>query len=359
MFEDLGLTITPLQASLTLGLGLGTVFGILGQLSAFCIRRGIAGKPSERGEAQAIWLSALAIAIIGTQVAITSGLIDFSAHRFLATDLPWLAITTGGLMFGAGMVFTRGCISRLTVLSGSGNLRALSVLVVFAIIAHATQKGVLAPLRIWLGEFTVNLGATTSLAALPGGAIVWTIALVALIAIRVYYSNTSTAKLLMGAGIGLLIPVAWLATGFILQDEFDPITMQSLSFTLPASDTLFWFIASSSIPAGFGAGLLTGVLAGSTATHLSRKQFKWQSFENSPQTLRYISGASLMGVGGVLAGGCTVGAGISGVATLSIAALIALVSIIAGAVFCNLFFTNPVSKSTSRVSTNGDSARTA
>jgi uncharacterized membrane protein YedE/YeeE len=45
---------------------------------------------------------------------------------------------------------------------------------------------------------------------------------------------------------------------------------------------------------------------------------------------RSLSGAALMGVGGVFAGGCTVGAGLSGVATLSVAALLALGSIVAG-----------------------------
>jgi hypothetical protein len=73
-------------------------------------------------------------------------------------------------MFGAGMVLTRGCISRLTVLSGTGNLRAALVVLVFAVTAHATLKGVLAPLRTTLGAATVNLGEAASLGALPGGA---------------------------------------------------------------------------------------------------------------------------------------------------------------------------------------------
>ena len=65
------------------------------------------------------------------------------------------------------MVLTRGCISRLTVLTGSGNLRAATVVVIFAVTAHATLKDVLSPIRTLLGTVTVNLGGYVSLNALP------------------------------------------------------------------------------------------------------------------------------------------------------------------------------------------------
>jgi uncharacterized membrane protein YedE/YeeE len=115
-----------------------------------------------------------------------------------------------------------------------------------------------------------------------------------------------------------------------LQDEFDPIVMQSLSFTAPAADLLFWTVASSAIPAGFGVGLILGVVLGAAATSLSKREFQWQSLETPKQTGRYFLGGTLMGVGGVLAGGCTVGAGLAGIASLSIAALLALASIALG-----------------------------
>jgi uncharacterized membrane protein YedE/YeeE len=127
-----------------------------------------------------------------------------------------------------------------------------------------------------------------------------------------------------------LVPAGWLGTGFVLQDEFDPIVMQSLSFTAPAADLLFWTVASSAIPAGFGVGLILGVVLGAAAASLSKGEFHWQSFDTAKQTGRYFLGAALMGVGGVLAGGCTVGAGLAGIASLSIAALLALASIALG-----------------------------
>ena len=332
MFESLGFeNLTAPQAVVYLGLISGLLFGVLAQRTRFCFRRSVVGPRTERRPALGVWLMALAAAIAGVQGAVASGLIDFGDHRFMASSLPVVAIVTGGLMFGAGMVLTRGCISRLTVLSGTGNLRAATVLLVFAVAAHATIKGVLSPLRTGLGGFGLDLGSYASLASLPGGALLWSAVLGGGALIYALRSGNRRGTLLMAAALGLLVPAAWVGTGFVLYDDFDPIAMESLSFTSPSSDTIFWLIASSSIPAGFGAGLIGGVILGSLGAALTFREFSWQSFESPAQTGRYGAGAVLMGVGGVLAGGCTVGAGLAGIPTLSVAALLALSMIAIGA----------------------------
>ncbi|WP_343117011.1 YeeE/YedE family protein [Ostreiculturibacter nitratireducens] len=332
MFETLGLdSLTARDAAVIFGLLLGLAFGALAEATRFCLRRGLVGGPGERRAALGVWLMALAVAVLGTQAAVAADWIGFGEHRFMAADLPLLAIIAGGLMFGAGMVLTRGCASRLTVLASSGNLRALTVLVVFAIAAHATLKGLLAPLRTALGSYTVPLGEATSLAALPGGALPWALAIATLAGAYALRSGNRPALLAGGALIGALVPIGWVGTGFVLFDEFDPIAFESLSFTSPAAETLFWTIASSSIPAGFGTGLIGGVVAGAATLALISGRFRWQSFATPRETLRYLGGAALMGVGGVLAGGCTVGAGLAGVPTLSLSAIVALASIVAGA----------------------------
>ncbi|APX90589.1 YeeE/YedE family protein [Brevirhabdus pacifica] len=333
MFEQLGFeTLTPQQATVWLGLLLGLVFGVAAQRTCFCFRRGVAGDPGERRPALGVWLTALGVAILGTQAAVAAGILSFDEHRFLATDVPVLAIAIGGLLFGAGMVLTRGCVSRLTVLGGSGNLRALTVLLIFAVVAHATIKGVLTPLRTTLGAQTVDLGDAVSLAALPGGAMVWAVLLAAGLIGFGLFSGNRPGTLALAALIGLLVPAGWVGTGFVLLDDFDPVALESLSFTAPAADTIFFLLASTAIPAGFGAGLFAGVLLGSLGAALVSREFAWASFESPRQTGRYAAGAALMGVGGVLAGGCTVGAGLSGVPTLSLAAILALGTIAIGAV---------------------------
>ncbi len=332
MFESLGLaSMSPPQAAVVLGLILGTAFGGLAEVTRFCLRRAVAGEREERGPATGVWLAALAAALLGTQFAVAAGLISFDGHRFLAADLPWLAIGLGGLLFGVGMILTRGCISRLTVLLGSGNLRALTVLLIFAIFAHATMKGLLSPLRVALGETTLSLGRATSLAALPGGAATWTVAIAAAALLVAWRSGAPRLHLLLAAGLGLVVPAAWVGTGFVLYDEFDPIAMESISTTSPLAETLFWSVASSSIAPGFGVGLMGGIVLGSFALASLSGRFGWQSFESPAQTGRYVLGGALMGVGGVLAGGCTLGAGLSGVPTLSFAAFLAILSIVVGA----------------------------
>jgi uncharacterized protein len=334
MFESFGFeNTTPQQASVLLAIIIGVLFGIFGQITKFCFRRSLIGE--DRVSAAGVWLTALAFAVVGTQAAVSMGWISFAEHRFMIAELPIAAIVIGGLIFGAGMVLTRGCVSRLTILAGSGNLRAALVVVVFAIVAHATLKGVLAPMRVALGRMTVDMGENISLAALPGGAWLWTAVIAVPALIYALRSGNGVGTLIMAAIIGLLAPLAWVGTGFILFDEFDPIAMESLSFTSPAAEGLFWVVASSAIPAGFGVGLVGGVLVGALIASLSFGGFGWQSFESPAQTGRYMAGAALMGVGGVLAGGCTLGAGLSGVPTLSLAAILAIVMIGVGVLAMN------------------------
>lgn len=333
MFETLGFeTLTPRSASVILGLAVGLAFGVLAEVTRFCLRRGLVGTPAERKPALGLWLTALATAILGTQAAVALGWISFAEHRLMASDLPIAAILVGGLAFGVGMVLTRGCASRLTVLTGTGNLRALTVLVVFAITAHATMKGLLAPIRTALGEITLPLGDAISLANLPGGAAVASAVLAAAALAYALSARLPLRQIAAGIAIGALVPLAWVGTGFVLYDEFDVIAMESLSFTLPLSDTLFWAIASTSVAAGFGIGLFGGSILGAALSSLAAGRFKWQSFATPRETGRYLAGGALMGVGGVLAGGCTLGAGLAGVPTLSVAALLALGAIAAGAV---------------------------
>ncbi len=327
MFADFGFeTLTAPQAAVWFGLLLGLAFGALAQITRFCLRRAVAGEVEDRSEARGTWAMALAVAILGTQGAAATGLIDLSAHRFLSPDLPVVAIILGGLMFGAGMVLTRGCASRLTVLAASGNLRAALVLLTFAVAAHAALKGVLAPARLAVTEVSVALPVS----AVPGGVLTAAVLALAVLAIALT-SNAPLTRLIGGAGIGALVPIAWIGTGFVLYDDFDPIAMQSLAFTAPWADALFFTVASTAVPATFGAALIAGTLVGAGASAVLRGETSWQSFESPAQTGRYLAGGALMGLGGVLAGGCTIGAGLSGVPTLSVAAILALASIILGA----------------------------
>lgn len=326
---DWGLDARVLQILFALGLGL--VLGVAAQITRFCLRRVVSPDAADRGQAGAVWLTALAAAIVGFMVANATGLVALDGHRYLSSSVPVAAIVLGGLMFGAGMMLTRGCASRLTVLAGTGNLRAVAVLAVFAIVAHATLKGVLSPLRTAIGGLTVEMpfGTLYDIPAVPA---LLSAALVLVSAFVIMRTRPKALHVALAVVIGLVPVFGWSVTSVLLFDEFDPLAVQSAAFTLPWSDTLFWTIASTAVPAGFGTGLIAGVLLGSFLSASVRGELSLQGFDAPSQMLRYAGGGVMMGFGGVLAGGCTIGAGLSGTATLSIAAFLALGSIIVGGV---------------------------
>ncbi|MEZ5815947.1 MAG: YeeE/YedE family protein [Hyphomicrobiaceae bacterium] len=324
-------TLSPRAASVLIGAGLGVAFGVLAQRTRFCLRRAIAGPLRDRSAAWGMWSVALAAAIAGTAALLAAGLVDLSDHRLLAARLPVAAVVVGGILFGIGMVLARGCASRLTVLAGTGNLRALTAVIVFAAVAHATLKGVLSPVRTALGAYAVDLGSVTSLAALPGGRLLWSAVAIAALLVIAARSDARPFHLAGAALIGALAPLGWWATGWLLRDDFEPVPVESIALTSAGAETLFWWVASTAIQPTFGVGFLAGVVSGSAIAALVAREWRLVGFTEETPTGRYLAGGALMGVGGVLAGGCTIGAGLAGASTLSIAAILALASILVGA----------------------------
>ncbi|MEL6980516.1 MAG: YeeE/YedE thiosulfate transporter family protein, partial [Pseudomonadota bacterium] len=262
------------------GAALGLVFGVAAQISRFCLRRAVAGAPEERASAGGVWAAALLSAIIGAQLLSAGGYVAFDETRFTAASLPLGAILIGGLMFGVGMVLTRGCASRLVVLGASGNLRALIVLLVFAAFAYATLRGVFAPSAAWLRE----AGAVEAGGGLPalfglGAYALWFAGAIAIgLAVIVARSGARLQDIALGAVIGLAIVAGWAATGFVLFDEFDPRPADSLAFTSGGADALFYFMASTALEPSFGVGVVAGALVGAHLSARLRGELALESF---------------------------------------------------------------------------------
>ena len=334
MFESLGIeSLNSSSASFYFALVLGGLFGYSAEQIKFCFRRALIG--DDRKQAMSAWLFALAIATLGTQAIIYKGWVLFDNHRFYSSEIPYLAIAVGGFLFGVGMILTRGCISRMTVLTGTGNIRALFVILIFAITAHSTMKGPLSYLRVVLSEPTIYLGEFAGFTNNPVLQTVSIFIIVIVFLLSITRSQFNIRTYVFSFIIGNLAVLGWLGTGYVLYDEFEPIALESLSFTRPATDTLFWSLASTAVSAKFGTGLITGVILSAFLSSLQSKRFEIKSFETPIQTTQYITGAMLMGFGGVLAGGCTMGAGISGISTLSVSAFLAIIFIVVGAKIAN------------------------
>jgi uncharacterized membrane protein YedE/YeeE len=80
----------------------------------------------------------------------------------------------------------------------------------------------------------------------------------------------------------------------------------------------------------FDIGLIPGVAAGAFAAALLGRELEWQGWSGARSMHRYLVGAALMGFGAMLAGGCSIGAGVTGASTLALTAWIALTSMWVG-----------------------------
>jgi hypothetical protein len=173
------------------------------------------------------------------------------------------------------------------------------------------------------------LNLTTSWMGLVVGAAMGAAALWRL---RVNDDKSSNTWNWAGALVGLSIALGWGFTQWIASVSFEPIPVQSLSFSSPSAEWLMRTLSTATAPSfGFDAGLLPGVFAGSLVASVMFGEFKFEGFQTENKLGHYLTGAVLMGFGAVMAGGCTVGSGMSGGAIFSNTAWLTLVSIILGA----------------------------
>lgn len=319
------------------GLVVGLLFGAFAQRSRFCLRAAVVEfTRCCQGPKVAVWLLAFSAAVLATQVLIASDLLRVSEVRQLASRGSISGAIIGGLMFGAGMVLARGCASRLLVLSATGNLRALVSGLIVTLVAQASLRGVLSPAREWLaGLWTIEGGAPRNLLSWVNGTSMLGMVLGAAwlgYGLWLVRRNKVSGWMSFGAvGVGLTIALGWALTFAISQISFEPVAVKSISFTGSSADTLMALINSPTIPLGFDVGLVPGVFAGSLIAALLFGDFKLQGYHGGSSMARYITGASLMGFGAMLAGGCAVGAGVTGGAVFAVTAWLALLAMWIGA----------------------------
>ena len=305
-----------------------------------------------------MWLCAIGVAILGTQWLGWAGLVDLSRSLYTTPRLTWLSYGVGGLMFGFGMVLASGCGSKTLVRVGGGSLKSLVVFIVLGLAAYMTLKGLFGVIRVaTVDSVNAQLALGQDLPRLIGGddaAVVKTLQLalgaaagLALVGFAFASRDFRRAEPIAGGiGVGLAIIAVWYISGQIghvaehprtLEDAYigtNSGRMESLTFVSPIAYTLellmFWSDTSKLVTIGIATTL--GMIAGSAAYALASRQFRWEGFRNVEDTANHLAGATLMGIGGVTAVGCTVGQGISGFSTLALGSMLTFAAIVAGAV---------------------------
>src|SRR5258708_2942012 len=329
--------------SVSAGFAIGLAFGVVGLLSGFCLMSSLrdwgTADDSRKVRSYAV---ALAVAIFGAQLLAGAGIVDIAKSLYLQPSFSAPLLFAGGLLFGFGMVLSNGCASRALVLLGKGNLRSLVVLAIIGITAQMTLKGLIAPARLAILQWSQISPAAVSVPALLS-----TIGVnesVARIAVTIIAGRSllifafsdrrfrrSYGQIAAGLAVGLLVTAGWLTTGWLGADEFNPIPVTSLTFISPIADTLQYAMLSTGLTLNFGIAVVTGVLTGSLLTSLLTGRFALEGYNSAHHMMRSIAGAAVMGIGGAMAYGCSVGQGLTGVSTLATPSFIAVAGILTGA----------------------------
>ncbi|MFN3892709.1 MAG: YeeE/YedE family protein [Beijerinckiaceae bacterium] len=264
---------------------------------------------------------ALGVALVGAQGLIAAGLLDPAMTAYGQPRLPWLSIILGAFMFGLGMALVGTCAFGSLIRLGGGDLRALVTLLVFGLFAIAWLRGVLVDVRInWIESFQAEVGSPAESLGFPyaGLALAAGIALLLALAVRREKRLRNAKRMLTAAFVlGLCIVAGWAATS-LLADPFESTQRpQSLTFVSPVARALFGAFFNAGAWVDFGVMSVAGVALGSFIAALVNDEFHWEAFDDSREMRRHLLGAVLMGSGGVLAGGCTIGQGMTAGSLLS------------------------------------------
>lgn len=339
-----------------LGFAIGTAFGFVGSATRFCTM-GAVSDIVHMGDwsRMRMWMLAIATAVLGTGALQSAGLFDASKSIYTGGRLIWLSHLVGGLAFGAGMTLASGCGARTLIRIGGGNLKSIVVFAFFSISALTTLRGLfgvwrttlLDPIALtlphgqdlpalvapWLGANAARTLAT----GVVGGS---------LLIAALWRRASWRADILWGGLVtGALVVAGWYVTGHLGHLAEHPDTLEeaflatsgnraeSLTFVAPLAYALdlmtTWSDASRTLT--FGIASVLGVVAGSTAHAILSRSFRIESFRDAGDLARHITGAVLMGFGGVTAVGCTIGQGISGLSTLALGSMLTTAAIVAGA----------------------------
>jgi len=321
------------------GLASGVVLGMAARLGEFCTLGAIESAFYGGNQTRArMWGIALGVAILGTFILVHLNVLSLGSTFYHSIQWNPFASIFGGLMFGYGMAYAGNCGFSALARIGGGDLRALVAVIVLAIFSLITLGGPLAELRVFLFPeiasdgpqgFTSLFSDLTSLppiiiaAAISALLILWALAYPGL--------RAQPRSIFWGVMVGLAITGGWWGTSTLAHSSFDAIPVQNHSFTAPLGRSLIYLLTSSAGGINFSVGSVAGVALGGFIGSLIKGHFRWEACEDPQELGRQMFGAALMGIGGVIALGCSIGQGLTAFSTLAYSAPVTLGAIVVGA----------------------------
>ena len=316
------------------------------------------------------WLLAMAVAMLGLVALEAAGSVTLPNNIFppyRTANFAWLRYALGGVMFGIGMTLGSGCGNKTFVRIGGGNLKSLVLLVAFAAPAAywmlwgeiGGQGFYTMFFEGWIQPTTIDLAArniqSQELGAIVGGLFgmqdlarlhLIVGAAIAIVMLGFIFKSAdfrgSSDNILGGAVIGLAVVAGWWITGGSLGKEWldwvqlEPetpsrVAVQSYTFISPMGDSARYVLnPKNTLFINFGVMALAGVIIGSFLYAIIARKFRIEWFANAKDFLAHAVGGVLMGVGGVLSMGCTIGQGVTGVSTLALGSILTFVAIVFG-----------------------------
>ena len=345
------------------GFALGLVLGFVAARTNFCIMGAISDviNMEHWGRAR-MWLLAMAVAMTGANLLHYFDLIDLTRSFYQRPLLPWLSMLLGGTLFGIGMTIAGGCANKNLLRLGGGSVRSLVVLVFLAISAYMTIKGLFGQWRAsYLDPVALDLASLglrsqslaellSRLTGMPANSALLAATGAVVVALLIFVLKDKDFRVsgeqMAGCAIlGLLVTAGWYLSGHIgFAEDADTLemtyfatnsrTIESLSFVAPAAYSLellmLW--TDQSLRMTFGIATAAGVVLGSFIHAVTSRRFHWEGFASLEDLRNQLLGGILMGFGGVLAMGCTIGQGLSGISTLALGSFISVAGIVVGSV---------------------------
>ena len=309
------------------------------------------------------WMFAAAIAILGVTVFEFLSYFDLNNSRipYRNSVFSWPRYVLGGLMFGVGMTYASGCGNKVLIRIGGGNLKSIVVLLIaglmayimtrtdfYGIIFHSWMNPISPDLAI-LGIEDQSLSTIMSSIIFTANTVYYKLTIGLLVGfIFMYYIFRSGSfvknidNVIGGFIVGSVVVLAWYLTGSTLGQEWietndfldsplPGVGVQSFTFINPMGESIIYFSKSADIYyLTFGVTALLSVILGSFVYSIMSRSFRMEWFQSKEDFKRHMIGAVLIGIGGVLSMGCTIGQGVSGVSTLAIGSFITLTSIVIG-----------------------------
>lgn len=289
------------------------------------------------------WVLAATVAMAATQFMVFTDLISTTESFYLNPRFSLVGAVLGGVLFGFGMALVGTCGFGALVRLGGGSLQSLIVVAVIGLVALSTQRGVLAlarenliePLAIDFGHLgsqsIPELIAAVTVPSLYWPSVLLCLALLLFWIFKDRQFRSSHASIISGSLIGLCVASGWLITSRFSDYLYSPVQLESASFVLPPGQFIQALVNRASPLPDYGIGLTLGVVLGAQVVAIARKDIRWEACDDARELRRHLGGAFLMGLGGVLAAGCTMGQGVSAFSVLALSAPIVFLSICLGA----------------------------